>query len=276
MALIDPRSVFLKLNAENKAIFAFNVLNLETLLAVIKAGEISQKPLIIQLSQGAIKYSRIEILAPMILSAIQNSSGEFIFHLDHCGDLNLFEKYLEFGFNSAMFDGSIFPINENIEKSLKAKSIADKKNVFLELEIGQIGGKEIGHQENTEQIFEIDSVKKFYQKTEPDLLAIAFGTAHGIYKKKANLDWDLVKNFKKDYKIPLVMHGTSGLSLEEIKKAINFGINKINVGTDLLVSYSNEVEKYFQENPKSYDIRKINQKGIEKMIQKVLFYLELS
>ncbi|MHA0298192.1 class II fructose-bisphosphate aldolase [Mesomycoplasma ovipneumoniae] len=276
MALIDPRSVFLKLNAENKAIFAFNVLNLETLLAVIKAGEISQKPLIIQLSQGAIKYSRIEILAPMILSAIQNSSGKFIFHLDHCDDLNLFEKYLEFGFNSAMFDGSNFPINENIEKSLKAKSIADKKNVFLELEIGQIGGKEIGHQENTEQIFEIDSVKKFYQKTEPDLLAIAFGTAHGIYKKKANLDWDLVKNFKKDYKIPLVMHGTSGLSLEEIKKAINFGINKINVGTDLLVSYSNEVEKYFQENPKSYDIRKINQKGIEKMIQKVLFYLELS
>ncbi|AJR12337.1 D-tagatose-1,6-bisphosphate aldolase subunit GatY [Mesomycoplasma dispar] len=276
MALIDPKSVFLKLNAENKAIFAFNVLNLETLLAVIKAGEISQKPLIIQLSQGAIKYSRIEFLASMILSAIKNSSGQFIFHLDHCDDLELFQKYLEFGFNSAMFDGSKLEISENIEKSLKAKTLASKKNVFLELEIGQIGGKEIGYQENSEKIIELDVVKEFYEKTKPDLLAIAFGTAHGIYQKKAVLDWNLVKNFKKYYKIPLVMHGSSGLSREEIEKAINLGINKINVGTDLLVSFSNEVKKYFQENPNAYDIRKINQKGIEKMIEKVLFYLELS
>lgn len=276
MVFIDPKETFSKLNAESKPIFAFNVINLETLFAVIKAGEISKKPLIIQLSLGGIRYSRIEFLAPMIVSAIKNSPGKFIFHLDHCDDLELFEKYLELGFNSAMFDGSKFDVAKNIEKSLKAKELAKEKNIFLELEIGQIGGKEIGHQAENQQILDLEIIKDFYKKTQPDLLAIAFGTAHGIYKKKANLNWELIQNFKKAYRIPLVMHGTSGLSIQEIQKAISCGINKINIFTDLLVSFSEQVKLYFQENPNAFDIRKINEKGIEKMTEKILSYLKIA
>ena len=116
---------------------------------------------------------------------------------------------------------------------------------------------------------------KFYNDTKPGALAFAFGTSHGLYKSKANLDYKLVKDIANIIPVPLVMHGTSGISFDAIKQAIDSGITKVNVGTDLLIVYNKAIRKYLENNPLAYDIRKINSPGINAIKEITKKYLEL-
>ncbi|VEU59833.1 class II fructose-bisphosphate aldolase [Mesomycoplasma neurolyticum] len=257
---------------KNKPILAFNVINLETLKAVIKAGEETKVPLIIQLTPSAIEYANYDLFIPAVKKAIQNSKAKFALHLDHCQDLKLIKKAIKDGFNSIMYDGSILPIEENIEFSNKVKKIA--LNTVLELEIGKIGGKEENVVEQNVEILDIKDIEFFYQKTKSELLAIAFGTSHGIYKKEANLNFEILKKFKKKFPhAALVMHGTSGLEIQDIQKSIKAGITKINIATDLLISYTEAFQNFVNKNPKIYDLRKINNYAIDKTKEKVIFYI---
>ncbi|MGY6172241.1 class II fructose-bisphosphate aldolase [Candidatus Mycoplasma pogonae] len=273
--LVNPFEVFSKANHSNRAILAFNVVNLETLQGVVAACETSDQPVIIQVTQGALNYAGYDYLVPMLKHVLTVSSHPFILHLDHCQDLALLQKAIADGFNSVMFDGSLLPLKENITQSQQAALIAKKNNVFLELEIGTIGGKEDNIVADKIVLHDVDTIVEFAQATKPDSLAIAFGTSHGIYKFEAELDFNLVKAVKAALKLPLVMHGTSGLSDQLILEAVASGINKVNVATDLLKVFSAEVEKYFQAHPQAWDLRKINQAGIEAVKSKVSSYLNL-
>lgn len=275
MPLVDPKKVFTKLNDNNHAIGAFNVINLETLRGVIQAAEQAKKAVIVQITPASLNWANYDYLVPMVINAAKKSSAEIIVHLDHCQDLQMFEKALKDGFNSAMFDGSHLPFDENVRMSLEAKKIAQKYGVFLELEIGKIGGKEDENVKSNVEIYGLDIVEKFYQLTMPDSLAVAFGTSHGVYKEKAKLDYVLLNNIKKKLQIPLVMHGTSGLSNADISQSIENGINKVNIATELMHVYNLAIKKYFAENPSVLDMRKTNLAGINAIQSRVADYLKL-
>ncbi|WP_051619154.1 class II fructose-bisphosphate aldolase [[Mycoplasma] collis] len=260
-----------ELKQSKKAILAFNIINLETLNAIIKAGEETQVPLIIQITPSALKYADYELLVPAVLKAIKNAKSIFYLHLDHCSDLELLKKAVNDGFDSAMYDGSHLEFEENIYNSLQAKKIAE--NLTLELEIGKIGGKEENVIANDAQIVSYEKAKYFYTKTKSELLAIAFGTIHGVEKKASKLEFSVIEKIANEFSVSPVMHGTSGLDISTIKKAINSGIVKINIASDLLVEYIKAFKEYTKKYDNFYDLRKINLYAIEKVKEKIIFYI---
>jgi fructose-bisphosphate aldolase class II len=210
----------------------------------------------------------------MVLSAAKAAKVDVAIHLDHAQNLELVKKCIDAGFSSVMYDGSHFNLEKNIKESKEVIEYANKK-VFVEIEIGKVGGKEDDLISKSSDTVKVSDAVAFYNKTKPDALAVAFGTSHGIYKEKANLNFSLIKDCAKIIPVPLVMHGTSGVPFPDITKAINSGVTKINVGTDLLISFNQAIRKYLLENPSQYDIRKINTLGIIAVTKRTKDYLEI-
>lgn len=259
---------------KKRVVGAFNVLSLEMIQGVIQAAEALKTPVILQASTGALNWAKFEYLVPVLLNAAKIAKVKVAVHLDHCQDLKLLAKAIDAGFTSVMYDGSHLDFKANIEQSLIARKYANKQ-VPLELEIGKIGGKEDDIVNEKSMVLTIEEVKTFYQQTKPDLLAVAFGTAHGVYKQKVNLDFKLLRKCKNALDVPLVMHGTSNLDPHLIQEAIQAGVSKINVGTDLLIANFKAIRDYLKTNPEAYDIRKINTVGIEAIKMTVIKYLKL-
>ena len=274
MALINSKQILLKAKKNQKAIGAFNVLSLEMIQGVIDAAEEMNTPIILQISSGALRWARFEYIVPMAISAAQNSSVDVALHLDHAQDVELIKKAINSGFSSVMYDGSHFDLKQNIEESLFVKKLCND-NVQLEIEIGKVGGKEDDLVSDSNDIVTVEDAVDFYNKTLPDSLAIAFGTAHGKYKGEINLNFDIIKEASKIISAPLVMHGSSGIDFEDIKSAIKAGITKVNVGTDLLIVYNNAIREYLNKNLEDYDIRKINTAGIKAIKNKAIEYIKL-
>ncbi|MDQ0513862.1 fructose-bisphosphate aldolase class II [Mycoplasmoides fastidiosum] len=275
MNIIHPDKWFQTALKNRQAIPAFNILNLETLKGVVQVAERLNQPVIIQISQGSLKWAGYDYLIPMVKNVLEKSSASFVLHLDHCLDLELLEKAVNDGFSSVMFDGSHFSYEENVRLSQLAKKITSSKNVFLELEIGKIGGKEDDLVADESDQLELSTILDFYQKTQPDSLAIAFGTSHGIYKKAASLNYELIKQTRANLPIPLVMHGTSGIAYDEILQCVASGINKVNIATDLLVVYQKAVRDHLLAHPDTHDVRITNNLGIDAIKVKVESYFNL-
>ncbi|VEU68122.1 class II fructose-bisphosphate aldolase [Mycoplasmopsis pulmonis] len=276
MAIITKVDHFYKkLKRKNKAILAFNVVNLETLKSFIEIAEEKQVDLVIQISQNTIKNLGYDLIVPSLKKSLENSKANFVLHLDHCDDFNLLEKALKDGFKSVMFDGSFLDFKNNVFSSLKAKEMAKKYEAFLEVEIGQILGKNSHENQDENQKTKLEDILEFYNLVKPDSLAFNFGTLHGIYKENPKIDFDLLKNVESKICTVLVMHGTSGLSKKEIIKAWKFGIRKINIGTDFNLAHISAIKEFFEEYPNVKDIRKINLYAIKKIKEKTLYFLDM-
>lgn len=274
MPLVRPKNMLIEAKNNNKAVPAFNVLSLEMIQGVLDAAEEMNKPVILQVSTGAMKWARFEYMVPMILSAARNAKVDVAVHLDHCQDVELIKRAVEAGFPSVMYDGSHFALEENIANS-KAVIEFCKGKADVEVEIGKVGGKEDDLVSDSSDSITAEEAKDFYEAIKPDFLAVAFGTAHGIYKGEINLDFDLVKKASSMIPVPLVMHGTSGVPFEDITKSINAGVTKINVGTDLLVANYKAIRQFLNENPNAHDIRKINTAGIKAIKARAIEYFKL-
>lgn len=274
MPLVRPKNMLIEAKNNNKAVPAFNVLSLEMIQGVLDAAEEMNKPVILQVSTGAMKWARFEYMVPMILSAARNAKVDVAVHLDHCQDVELIKRAVDAGFPSVMYDGSHFALEENIANS-KAVIEFCKGKADVEVEIGKVGGKEDDLVSDSSDSITAEEAKDFYEAIKPDFLAVAFGTAHGIYKGEINLDFDLVKKASSMIPVPLVMHGTSGVPFEDITKSINAGVTKINVGTDLLVANYKAIRQFLNENPNAHDIRKINTAGIKAIKARAIEYFKL-
>ena len=272
MSLVKTSSILNNAKAQKKGIFAFNILNLEMLRAVIEATEETKNDVIIQISSNALKWVKYDYIVPAMFSVAKKAKVNVALHLDHSEDLSLMKRAINDGFSSIMYDGSKLDIEKNIDISRKIIKIAKKNDVEVEIEIGQVVGKEDHLKIAKNTIPSFDEIINFYNHTNPNFLAVAFGTIHGKYQDKANLNFDLIKKVSKKIPIPLVMHGTSGLQFKDIKNAIKNGITKINIGTDLLIENFKAIRKYLKENPNEYNIRKINQSGILAMKNKIKEY----
>ena len=216
---------------KNCAIGSFNTPNLENMIAVISAAEELNVPVIIMHAQCHEEYAPLDIVGPIMLLMAKKAKVSVCVHLDHCEDLNYLKRAIDIGFTSVMIDASSLPYDENVKMTKEAVCLAHPKNISVEAEIGVLGGREAGNQKpltKEEMYTDPDLAKKFVDDTNVDALACSFGTAHGIYKVKPELDFDRIQRINKLCNLPLVMHGGSGVSSEDYVKAIKCGVRKIN------------------------------------------------
>ncbi|MFB3887146.1 MAG: class II fructose-1,6-bisphosphate aldolase [Thermodesulfobacteriota bacterium] len=276
------------------AIGAFNINNMEILQAIVSAGEAEKSPAIIAVSEGAIQYAGFSYIVSMVRTAAQMASIPLSLHLDHGKDLETIRNCVENGFTSVMIDGSHLEFEGNIEITKKVVGMAKKKGVSVEGELGRLKGIEEKVAVSDQEAFLTDpqAAEDFVKRTGVDTLAIAIGTSHGAYKFKgeAKLDFERLREIAKRVDIPLVLHGASGVPKpvlekaerfgaklpgakgipdEAIQRAISLGICKINIDTDLRLSFVSALREVFVTKPEEFDPRKILGPGREAIRQTV-------
>ncbi|MCX7714909.1 MAG: class II fructose-1,6-bisphosphate aldolase [Clostridia bacterium] len=249
------------------AVGAFNVNNMEILQAVIAAAEEERSPVIIQTSEGAIKYAGADYLSALVHLAAQKASVPVSLHLDHGTTYETIITCIANGWTSVMIDGSHHPLEENIKVTSEIIKIAHAAGISVEAELGRLGGVEdnISVDEKDARFTDPKEAVRFVEETGVDSLAIAIGTAHGKYKGIPKLDHERLDTIKKLVKIPIVLHGASGVGEDEIIKAVKLGVNKINIDTDVRVAFTEGVQAVFAKNPDEFDPRKICGPARDKM-----------
>lgn len=257
--LLTGKELLLDAQKNGYAVGAFNVNNMEIIQAIIEAAEETNSPVILQASQGGIKYAGIEYIAELGKLAARNAKVPVALHLDHGTDFDQVMLCIRHGFSSVMIDGSRFALDENIDYTKKVIEVAKAVGVSVEAELGKIGGTEdhITVSEKDATFTDPQEALRFVNETDVDFLAIAVGTAHGVYKGEPKLDYDRIKAIREIINIPLVLHGSSGVPEESLKKAIALGICKINIDTDIRIAFANGVKDFLKNNPNEFDPRKI-------------------
>lgn len=241
------------------AVGAFNFSNMEFAKAIVEAAEELESPVILSASQGAIKYAGIEQIEAIAKAAADSVKVPVVLHLDHGSDMNVIYSCIRHGFSSVMIDASKHPLDENIRLTRHVADIAHGAGISIEAEIGRIGGAEehIVVAEGEEIYTDPAEAKKLVDEAMVDYLAIAVGTAHGVYKGEPRVDFERIREIKKLLDMPLVLHGSSGVPEATIKEAIRSGINKINIDTDLRQAFAKSLRVFLAEKPEEYDPRKI-------------------
>ncbi len=265
--LISGKDVLKYAKENNVAIPAFGCVNLEGIKSIVKAAESFDCPVILQMTEGGIKYGGLEELFSIATIVSKKSKAKICIHLDHGRDLNLVKKAVDLGFNSVMYDGSYLDIGENIKNSKIIKDYIGNKDISLEVEVGTIGGKEDDVESNVSMYADINDVLTINKLVDPDSIAVAVGTAHGIYKGEININYDLIKESSINTNKPIVLHGTSGVPSDMVKKSILSGVRKVNYDTELKQIFISTINKYINDNKKEYDIRKIFSIGMDEQVK---------
>lgn len=266
--ILSTREMLKKAQKEGYAVPAFNIHNLETLQVVAETAFEMRSPVIIAGTPSTITdYAGPEYIKAMAEVASRKYDTPIAIHLDHFENVNEIKKDIDIGFRSCMIDASKHEFEENIAIVKDVVEYAHKFDTTVEAELGKLGGKEddLVVDEKDSMYTNPDDAVEFVVRTGVDSLAIAIGTAHGLYKGEAKLDFDRLKEIKEKVSIPLVLHGASDVPDELVKKAISLGICKVNVATDLKIPFSNAVRKYLVENPNADDPRKYMTPGKEAM-----------
>lgn len=259
MALVPVTELLLDAEREGYAVGAFNANNMEIVQAIMNAAIKEQSPVIMQASQGAIKYAGLEFITGMVRLAAQEADVPIALHLDHGTDFDQIVRCIRSGFTSVMYDGSRLPLEENIAITNKVLEITRPIGVSVEAELGKIGGTEdLIHVEAEDAIYtDPEEARIFVEKTGVESLAIAIGTAHGQYKGEPRLDFERLEKIKGLVNIPIVLHGSSGVPDDQIRRAIDLGVRKINIDTNIREAFVWEAKRQMQENPDEIDPRKI-------------------
>ena len=255
--LVSGKELLEKANAGNYAIGAFNFTDMENLQGIIEAAEELNAPVFIQTTQGAIDFAGFEYLADLGLGAAKRAKVPVALHLDHGQKYDYIMKAIRLGWTSIMMDASKYSLEENAKMVNEVIKVAKPLGITVEAEIGIIGGKEDDLEVDKDIYTETSDAVKYYDLTGCDSLAIAVGTAHGLYKGEVKIDFNRIKEIKEALNIPLVLHGSSGVPEEMVSRAVSMGINKVNFDTELKVANLKALTKFMDENPGVYDVRKI-------------------
>ncbi|MDD7770981.1 class II fructose-bisphosphate aldolase [Suipraeoptans intestinalis] len=240
---------------EERAIGAFNCPNMESVMAIIRAAEETGSPVILNYAEVHGDLIRMEEIAPVMLRFAKEASVPVCVHLDHGASVESCMKAIRLGFTSVMIDASGLDYEENVRITKEVVRLAHAVDVTVEAELGHIFSSEIGvgetaTKETADSFADLEDVytspglaKDFVTRTGVDVLAIAFGTSHGIYTQKPVLDLDRISAIKREIDIPFVMHGGSGLSKEEFQTAVKNGIRKINYYTYMTLAGGKAVKE---------------------------------
>ena len=279
--LVSAKAMLDKAKAGHYAVGAFNINDLEWAKAILTAAQECKSPVILQVSEGAGKYMvGYKTVAGMVNGMLEemNISVPVALHLDH-GSYEGCLKCVEAGFSSVMFDGSHYPIEENVAKTKELVALTHGKGMSIEAEVGGIGGEEDGVVSNGE-CADPDECKRIAD-LGVDMLAAGIGNIHGKYPANwAGLSFDTLAAIQeKTGDMPLVLHGGTGIPADQIKKAINLGVSKINVNTECQLAFAEATRKYIEEGKdlqgKGYDPRKLLKPGAEAIVACVKEKMEL-
>ena len=262
MPLVTSKKMLLEAQKGGYAVGAFNVENMEMVKAVIAAAEELNAPVMLQTTPSTVKYGSLETYAAIVAAEAKKATVPVCLHLDHGNSYELAMAAIEAGYSSVMIDGSHESLENNIAITKKVVEDAEKKEIPVEAELGKVGGKEDDLEAEADMNTDPIEAKQFVDRTRVSSLAIAIGTAHGFYAGTPVLDKERVSEIKALVSVPLVLHGASGLSNEEIKECVNRGMCKVNFATELRVAYTDAVKRLLEEKPETFDPKKIGEVGM--------------
>ncbi len=271
MPLVPVRDLLFDARERGYAVGAFNCNNMEIVQAIVGAAQAERSPVIIQASQGAIKYAGLEYISALGRLAAEKATIPVALHLDHGTSFEQVVQCIRHGFSSVMIDGSKLSFEDNVSLTLEVIKVARAVGVSVEAELGKIGGTEddITVSEREVALTDPQEAKEFAERTGVDALAVAIGTAHGVYKGKPELDFDRLREISNLIDIPIVLHGSSGVPEEDIRKAVQIGVRKVNIDTDVREAFMEGVKEVLVSSPEEIDPRKVLGPGREKMEERI-------
>lgn len=264
MSFVTSEKMLLDAQKGGYAVGAFNVENMEMVMAVIAAAEELRAPLMLQTTPSTIKYAGLDMYLANVKAAAERASVPVCLHLDHGDSFDLAMRALRTGYTSIMIDGSHNVFEENIAVTKAVADACRPSGIPVEAELGKVGGKEddLDGGEGNGYTDPLEA-KEFVERTGVTSLAVAIGTAHGVYKGVPKLDLDRLAEIRKVVDIPLVLHGASGLSEEAVVESIKRGICKVNFATELRIAYTDGVKEFLAANPDAFDPKKYGKVAME-------------
>jgi fructose-bisphosphate aldolase class II len=243
-----------------KAIGAFNVITLEHIEAVVRGAERAGRPVLIQISENAVKFHAGQLmpLARAAGAAAEIATVDVALHLDHVTDLQLLFQAADAGFSSAMFDAGSLAYADNVARTRAAVEWAHANEIWLEAELGYVGGKPDAPSSAHTRGVRTDptEAQTFVRQTGVDALAVAVGSSHAMTTRTATLDHELISRIAEAVPVPLVLHGSSGVAADDLSRAVAAGMAKINVGTALNIAYTGAVRQVLGADSALVDPRK--------------------
>jgi len=262
--------------AAGRGVGAFNVIQLEHAEALVAGAEAAGAPVILQISENAVRYHGA--FAPIALATLtiaRSSSVAVAVHLDHAKDRSLVTEAVALGLGSVMFDGSELAYDENVAATSEVVAQCRAAGVFVEAELGEVGGKDGVHAPGVRTV--PSEGVAFVEATGIDALAVAVGTSHAMTSRDASVDLALIAEHRALTSVPLVLHGSSGVPDDQLTAAVRAGMTKINLATGLNVAFTAAVRSYLRANPTTVDTRKYLAPGraavaaeVERLLRDVL------
>ena len=270
MPLVTSEKMLADAQKGGYAVGAFNVENMEMVKAVIAAAEELHAPVMLQTTPSTIKYGTLETYYAIVAAEAKKAAVPVCLHLDHGSSFELAVQALKAGYTSVMIDGSHEDLEGNIAVSKRVADVAKACGIPVEAELGKVGGKEDDLEAEADTNSDPMEAKEFVERTGVTSLAVAIGTAHGFYKGTPVLDKERVSEIRKVVSIPLVLHGASGLSDDEVRDCVRRGICKVNFATELRAAYTAAGKKLIEEKPDTFDPKKLGVVGMEAVKQLVM------
>ncbi|MFK4106576.1 class II fructose-bisphosphate aldolase [Streptomyces sp. NPDC019531] len=280
MPLVPTGELVTRAAANRSAVAAFNIITLEHVEAVIAGAESLHAPVVLQVSENAVKfrYGSLLPLARAAVTAAERAAVPVALHLDHVQSDDLLRQAADAGFSSVMYDAARLPYSENLGATKAAADWAHSQGLWIEAELGEVGGK------NGEPPLDAHApgartdpveARAFVAESGVDALAVAVGSAHAMTERTAILDHGLLERLASTLDVPLVLHGSSGVRDDELTAAVTGGIAKVNIGTALNVAMTGAIRRFLAAHPEAVDSRKYLSVGREAMAEEALRIIQV-
>ncbi len=274
--LVTSKELLLDAQKRGYAVGAFNVENMEMVMAVLAAAEETGSPVIMQTTPGTLKYAGLDYYLANVRAAAERTKLPVVMHLDHGSSFEVAMQAYRTGYTSIMIDGSKLPFEENIALTKRVTDACHPGNIPVEAELGKVGGKEDDLENGDENPYtDPEEAKEFVKRCDPDSLAVGVGTSHGVYKGVPKVNVEVLSAIRKVVDIPLVLHGTSGVPDEQVKDCISRGICKVNYATDLRIAYTRGVKAHLEAHPDDFDPKKYGKPAMEEVKKYVMQKMEV-
>lgn len=271
MPLVTTKELLLDAQEKGYAVGAFNVENMEMVQAVAAAAEELKSPVIMQTTPSTVKYADLDFFYANVKAAAEKVSVPVVMHLDHGSSFELAMQAYRAGYTSIMIDGSHGTWEENVAISRAVADACHPAGIPVEAELGKVGGKEDDLEAGEGNPYtDPEEAARFVELTRVDSLAVAVGTAHGVYTGIPKLDLDRLCEIRKRVSVPLVLHGTSGVPDETVRECIKRGICKVNYATDLRIAFTKGLRSVLHAQQDIIDPKKYNAAGREQVKRYVM------
>lgn len=253
--LDNANNILSKAREGRYGVGSFNTSDPKVMEAILKAADDLKSPVIVETSEGEVNFSGAKVMVAAFLELAEKVSIPCVLHLDHGKNFELIERVIRAGYRSVHFDGSKLPFSENVSTTKRVVATARPLGIFVEAELGHVPGVSVLHSGSIQEVVgdlqktDPKEASEFYELTKVDCLATSVGNVHGIYSNKKPIDFDLIEKIRKSVPCFLSLHGSSGVSADDLKRAIELGMTKINFNTELRQAYLSTLKKQLDIDP---------------------------